>query len=112
MEIIMKKIKKLPILVFCTLLIGILFVLFCLNNLDMVFESAPSDHFTQICTQVFQNPEDFYVLDETGNDITDDFIEEHQVDFDRGDFDSIWKDFTNNNYTFRGQDLLKKSSVD
>ena len=108
----MKKIKKLTILVFYTLLIGIFFVLSCLNNLDMVFDSAPSAYFIQTCTQIFQNPEDFRVLNETGNDITDDFIEEYQADFNRGDFDSIWKDFTNNNYTFSGQNLLKKSSAD
>lgn len=103
----MKKTKKLTFPVFCILLIGIIFVFFCINNPDMVFGSAPSSHFIETCTKVFQNPEDFRILDETDNDVTNDFIEEYQADFDRDDFASIWKDFTNNNYTFHGQDLSK-----
>ena len=98
----MKKTKKLTIPVFCILLIGVIFVFFCLNNPDIVFGSSPSDQFIEICTKVFQNPEDFRVLDETDNDVTDDFIEEYQTDFDREDFDSIWKDFIDNNYSFAG----------
>ena len=91
----MKKTKKLTVPLFCILLIGVIFVFFCLNNPDRVFGSAPSAHFIESCTKIFQSPEDLRVLDQTGSDITG---------------ESIWKDFTDNDYTFAGHDLLKHSS--
>ena len=92
------------------LLIGVIFVFFCRNNPDRVFGSAPSAQFIESCTKIFQSPEDLRVLDQTGSDITGEFTEKHRNAFDREDFDSIWKDFTDNDYTFAGHDLLKHSS--
>lgn len=106
----MKKTKKLTVPLFCILLIGVIFVFFCLNNPDRVFSSAPSAHFIESCTKIFQSPEDFRVLNQTGSDITGEFTEKHRNAFDREDFDSIWKDFTDNNYTFSGHALLKHFS--
>ena len=105
-----KKTKKLTVPLFCILLIGVIFVFFCLNNPDRVFGSAPSAQFIESCTKIFQSPEDLRVLDQTGSDITCEFTKKHRNAFDREDFDSIGKDFTDNDYTFAGHDVLKHSS--
>ena len=56
----MKKTKKLTVPLFCILLIGVIFVFFCLNNPDRVVGSAPSAHFSESGSRAGSDGQRYY----------------------------------------------------
>ncbi|MGN1389992.1 MAG: hypothetical protein ACI4WR_10100 [Bulleidia sp.] len=86
----------------------IILAVWCAVNLIAFIHSnhsGPSDTFIDIVDEIYSSDE-VTVLDTSHRDVTEEFIEKYQEDYDSGDYETIYED-TADDYTFDLGDGLK-----
>ena len=61
----------------------------------------PTLRFKELCDDFFKNPVKYHVLDAQESDISSSFYETYIKQYDAGNYELLWKNFKENELTFK-----------